>query len=159
MKLNEYQEISKRTMPKMIVGKHEIYYDDGAKSNYAMGLAGECGEVVDLLKKWIHHKHPENREELVKELGDVLHYVAGLCSMYGIRLEEVATTNIMKLQERYPQGFTSQGSINRREKMNEEHLKITLSKILEKDVCKIEKMAFIEIMEELVEVIERNQSK
>ena len=115
VKLNEYQVISTRTMPKMVMGRYNIYYDDGAKSNYAMGLAGESGEVVDLLKKWIHHNHPENLDELKKEMGDVLHYLAGLCTMYGIRLEEVATLNIMKLKERYPDGFSVEDSVNRKD--------------------------------------------
>lgn len=115
MKFNEYQVMSTRTMPRMVLGKYDIYYDDSAKSNYAMGLAGESGEVVDLLKKWVHHKHPENLEELKKEMGDVLHYLAGIATMYGMRLEEVATLNIVKLKERYPEGFRVEDSINRRD--------------------------------------------
>jgi NTP pyrophosphatase (non-canonical NTP hydrolase) len=115
VKLNEYQEISKRTMPKMEVGKHEIYFGVPARSNYSMGLAGEVGEVVDYLKKVLFHGHPLDEEKLKYELGDVLHYIAGLCTMYGFRLEEIATMNILKLQERYPVGFRSEDSQNRKD--------------------------------------------
>jgi NTP pyrophosphatase (non-canonical NTP hydrolase) len=115
LKLNDYQEISKRTMPKMVEGQYEIYYSDWSKTNYAMGIAGEAGEVTDYLKKVLHHGHPMNEEKLKYELGDVLHYVAGICTMYGFRMEEVATLNIMKLKERYPEGFNVSGSINRKD--------------------------------------------
>jgi NTP pyrophosphatase (non-canonical NTP hydrolase) len=114
MKLNEYQELSKRTMPKEeFMGV--IGYTNEHKSNYAMGLSGETGEVVDVIKKEIFHGHPENKEKVKDELGDVLHYLSGLATMYGLTLEEVATHNINKLYKRYPQGFNSVASINRME--------------------------------------------
>ena len=115
MKLNEYQELSKRTMPKMVEGKHDFYYDDRAKSNYGLGITGEAGEVADYLKKVIFHQHDLDEVKLKQELGDVLHYVAGLCTMYGFRLEEVATLNVVKLQERYPDGFRAEDSIKRKD--------------------------------------------
>jgi NTP pyrophosphatase (non-canonical NTP hydrolase) len=107
MKLNDYQEISKRTMPNKDIKKDS--------ANYAMGLAGETGECVDLLKKWIFHKHDLDRMELKKELGDVLHYLSGLCTLHHFTLEEVATANIEKLMKRYPNGFDPNKSINRTE--------------------------------------------
>jgi NTP pyrophosphatase (non-canonical NTP hydrolase) len=105
MKLNDFQEISKRTMPNKDIKKDS--------ANYAMGLAGEAGEVTDLLKKWVFHSHPLDRMELKKELGDVLHYLAGLCTLHHFTLEEVATANIEKLMKRYPKGFDPEKSINR----------------------------------------------
>lgn len=105
MNFNLYQELSKRTMPKV--------WDDLAKCNYSMGLSGEAGELVDLMKKEIHHEHPEDRVAKKKEVGDILHYLAGICTMYGFTLEEAATLNLIKLQERYPDGFKSVDSIRR----------------------------------------------
>lgn len=118
MKLSEYQLLSKRTIPKNNYGEWDIWMYSDADSkmnicNYAMGLAGESGEVVDLVKKQIHHGHSANREKVKGELGDVLHYVAGLATMYGLSLDEVATYNIEKLAKRYPQGFSSLDSIKR----------------------------------------------
>lgn len=104
MKLNEFQEMTKRTMPGLSIP---------AKANYAMGLAGEAGEVTDLIKKEIFHNHVEEREKVKLELGDVMHYAAGLAAMYGWTLEEVATANIMKRQKRYPNGFNTEDSIKR----------------------------------------------
>lgn len=79
----------------------------------AMGLAGECGEVVDALKKWVGHDHPFNREEIVKEMGDVLWYLAELGTALGIDLNEVAEKNEAKLRARYPEGFSVEKSITR----------------------------------------------
>ncbi|MCA1029308.1 nucleoside triphosphate pyrophosphohydrolase family protein [Cytobacillus kochii] len=105
MKLNDYQLISKRTMPSV--------YDERAKTNYAMGLCGEAGEVTDLIKKELFHGHEEDREKIKKELGDVLHYLAGVADMYGWTLEQVATANIEKLMKRFPNGFNKVDSIKR----------------------------------------------
>jgi NTP pyrophosphatase (non-canonical NTP hydrolase) len=110
MKLNEYQELSKRTMP-----------NEGKRmdlSNYAMGLSGESGEVVDLLKKVVHHGHPMTPEiynKIQEEIGDVMHYVAGLCTLLRMDLEDVCKGNIEKLERRYPSGFSTERSVNRSE--------------------------------------------
>ena len=81
--------------------------------NYAMGLVGEAGEACDLLKKWVFHEHPRDIDKLTKELGDVLWYVAMLCSTYGIPLSTVASQNVAKLRARYPDGFSVQASRTR----------------------------------------------
>ncbi|MFT8319331.1 MAG: nucleoside triphosphate pyrophosphohydrolase family protein [Bacillus sp. (in: firmicutes)] len=118
MKLNEYQEMSKRTMP--TVG--DVIIQDGCevvltesliKANYAMGISGEAGEVTDLLKKQLFHGHAIDPKKVKKELGDVMHYAAGLATLYGFTLEEVTTENIDKLMKRYPEGFSSERSVNR----------------------------------------------
>lgn len=105
MKLNEYQRISRRTMPSV--------YDHTAKTNYGLGIMGEAGEVGDLIKKEVFHGHEEDREKVKKELGDVLHYLSGLADMYGWSLEEVASANIEKLMKRYPNGFSEEDSKQR----------------------------------------------
>lgn len=114
MNLNKYQKLSKRTMPEpqLKIDEIEIYSSD-SKANYAMGLSGEAGEVTDLIKKELFHGHKEEPEKVLKELGDVLHYLSGLATMYGYTLDEVARTNIKKLSERYADGFSKEASINR----------------------------------------------
>lgn len=81
----------------------------------ALGLSGESGEVADMLKKYLAHGHDLEREELVKELGDVLWYLTDIATMFGISLKEVADKNIIKLKKRYPNGFSQSDSINRKE--------------------------------------------
>ena len=111
MRLNEYQELSKRTFP---ANKGQsISVKEKNLANYGMGISGEAGEVTDLLKKCLFHGHKLEREEVIKELGDVMHYVAGIAYMFDTSLEEVATANIEKLRKRYPDGFSMEASVNR----------------------------------------------
>lgn len=105
MNFNEYQQLSKRTMP----GN----YDGKSLANYALGLTGEAGECGDIIKKEVFHGHRRDARAIKKELGDVLHYTAGLATMYGWTLEEVAKENIEKLKKRYPDGFSKEASIKR----------------------------------------------
>jgi NTP pyrophosphatase (non-canonical NTP hydrolase) len=108
MELNQYQQLALRT-----AGHRE----DAQKTltNTALGLAGESGEVADLIKKALFHGHPLDREALYKELGDVLWYLAVMADALGYNLGEIAQANVDKLRARYPEGFSEERSINRRE--------------------------------------------
>jgi NTP pyrophosphatase (non-canonical NTP hydrolase) len=108
MNFSEYQKASERTM-----ALHRDLKE--LRSNFAMGLAGEAGETVDLLKKWLFHGHTVEEDKLVKELGDVLWYVAALASSFGLNLDDVAKANVDKLLKRYPAGFSTEASLNRKE--------------------------------------------
>lgn len=104
MNLNEYQDLSSRTFPAN---------NDKGVGNYALGLVCEAGEVGDIIKKELYHGHEIQREKIMDELGDVLHYLAGLAWMYGFELEDVAKYNIEKLKRRYPDGFSTERSVKR----------------------------------------------
>jgi len=80
-----------------------------------LGLAGESGEVADIIKKEIGHGHPADPERIAKELGDVLWYIAVLADKYDYNLSDIATMNIDKLKARYPDGFASERSLYRQE--------------------------------------------
>lgn len=108
MNLNDYQSLAART-----AAPH-----DNELVNYGLGIAGEAGEVADLIKKAIFHGHNIEQGEIKKELGDVLWYLANIARIAGLTLDEVAESNIAKLQRRYPQGFSTEASINREEKKN-----------------------------------------
>lgn len=113
MEMNEYQYLAGRTRNNELDKNKEL-------SNYSMGLAGETGEVVDLLKKIVFHGHKMDLEKLKDELGDVLWYVANLATTLDLNLEDIAEFNIEKLQKRYPRGFSEEKSINRKkEEMKE----------------------------------------
>jgi NTP pyrophosphatase (non-canonical NTP hydrolase) len=71
------------------------------KANFALGLAGESGEVVDLIKKDLYHGKDIDRVKLIKELGDVAWYWVALCQQYAISPSEVMQVNIEKLQQRH----------------------------------------------------------
>ena len=73
-----------------------------------LGLAGEAGETADKFKKIIRDKggavFEEDRREIVKELGDVLWYVASVARYMGVSLSEVAEGNVTKLAKRKEEG-------------------------------------------------------
>lgn len=79
--------------------------------NAIMGIAGEAGELTDLIKKQEFHGVPADRTKVLKELGDVLYYVTAMAIEHGWSLEVVAATNNAKLAARYPQGFVKGGGI------------------------------------------------
>ncbi|GLV54569.1 nucleotide pyrophosphohydrolase [Dictyobacter sp. S3.2.2.5] len=79
----------------------------------ALGIAGESGEVVDLLKKTLYHSHTLDVATLNKEIGDLLWYMTLLCDTVGLTLEDVMQTNVNKLRQRYPDGFDPQRSQSR----------------------------------------------
>ena len=78
-----------------------------------LGVAGEAGEVADLIKKFEGHGHPVDPERLVEELGDLLWCVANVASLYDLDLEAIVVHNIEKLARRYPRGFEPGRSLNR----------------------------------------------
>lgn len=78
-----------------------------------MGLNGESGEAMDILKKALFQGHKLDREHLARELGDVAWYLVLAADSIGYSLEDVCRMNIEKLQGRYPDGFDSEKSIHR----------------------------------------------
>ena len=102
---NEYQKLCMRTAGDTDNTKLII--------NGAMGLCGESGEVIDLIKKCCFQGHELNFDKIVEELGDVLWYVAILCEGIYVTMEEVMQKNIDKLKKRYPNGFEAERSVNR----------------------------------------------
>jgi NTP pyrophosphatase (non-canonical NTP hydrolase) len=111
MSPNEYQRLAKRTL----IDKPEFPLSDEAIMVVwsAVGLAGEAGEILDYIKKGIFHRHGVDKEKLKDELGDQLWYLTMLAEQYGLTLENIMVFNIEKLKRRYPNGFSSEDSINR----------------------------------------------
>ena len=107
MQFNDYQQLAERT------ARQANDTNEKRFTNFAFGLAGETGEVIDCLKKHLFHGHPLDQDKLKIELGDLLWYVATTATTAGIRLEDIAVANIEKLRARYPDGFSEERSINR----------------------------------------------
>lgn len=79
-----------------------------------LGLAAETGEVCSLYQKHMDG-HPFNNDDLINEIGDVLWFAAEICTAMGISLEECAVKNLLKLLKRYPDGYSAEDSIARRD--------------------------------------------
>ena len=108
MDVDKYQELAMRTLNPEIDKKELIL-------NAAMGLCGESGEVIDLVKKHLFQGHDLDDEKLIKELGDVGWYLAEAATALNVNLSEILEKNIKKLENRFPDGFNSNRSINRGE--------------------------------------------
>ena len=80
---------------------------------YALGLAGETGELVDLIKKELFHGKAPDRVGVLLEAGDVLWYLIRTLRRYGWTLEEALAANIQKLAKRYPDGYSHAASAAR----------------------------------------------
>ena len=106
-----YQELALRT------ASGEGMLNSGTMlNNAALGLSGESGEIADHVKKVIFHGHPLDdvtRDKIAKELGDILWYCAMGARGIGLGLGEIAAMNIEKLKKRYPDGFSTENSLNR----------------------------------------------
>ena len=81
--------------------------------NGVMGLCGESGEAIDIVKKHLHQGHPLDKEKLAKELGDIAWYLAETAYALDIPLEQILRMNLEKLKNRYPEGFSTERSMNR----------------------------------------------
>lgn len=80
----------------------------------ALGIAGEAGEVVDIVKKVEMYNKPLNHDHLIEELGDLLWYVNLMIQAAGSTWGEVFERNIAKLEARYPDKvFNRDQAINR----------------------------------------------
>jgi NTP pyrophosphatase (non-canonical NTP hydrolase) len=111
MNATEYQRLAARTL----IDAPGFGFSDGEIMVIwnAIGLAGEAGELCELVKKGIFHQHGLDRARVRKELGDVLWYAAAIATKLGLDLGDVMAENIDKLRQRYPDGFTSADSIRR----------------------------------------------
>ena len=108
MTINEYQQLAMKTLNPELERKEVLI-------NGVMGLCGESGEAIDIVKKWLAQGHELDKEKLAKELGDIAWYLAETAWALDIPLEDILQGNIDKLAKRYPEGFSQERSINRDE--------------------------------------------
>ncbi len=108
MQVNDYQKAAMATLNPALDKKDVLI-------NSVMGLCGESGEAIDIVKKWLMQGHELNKEHLVKELGDVAWYLAEAATALDIPLEAVFQGNLDNLRQRFPNGFDTGASVNRKE--------------------------------------------
>ena len=107
MTINEYQQEALRTQ------NVSLSYNDQLMNGVA-GLNGEAGEAIDIVKKHLYQGHKLDPEHLAKELGDVAWYMAVTAAIIGYDLEDIMMINVRKLRKRYPDGFDTDKSVNRK---------------------------------------------
>ena len=106
MNINEYQKLAMTTLNPALEQKDVLI-------NGVMGLCGESGEAIDLVKKHLAQGHELDTERLAKELGDIAWYLAETATAIGYDLDDILQMNLEKLKKRYPEGFTVNHSVNR----------------------------------------------
>ena len=108
MTLNEYQKLAMTTLNPALSDKDVLI-------NGVMGLCGVSGEAIDIVKKWLAQGHELDKEKLAKELGDICWYLAETATALDLSLEDIMAANIEKLRKRYPEGFDTERSVNRKD--------------------------------------------
>lgn len=106
MTINEYQKNALRTANESLSPFQQL-------QNGIMGLNGEAGECIDILKKHMFQGHELDEEHIAKELGDIAWYLAISAYAIGYDLESIMRMNVDKLRARYPDGFDIDHSIHR----------------------------------------------
>ena len=103
MNANEYQKLAMRTLNPELSRKDVLI-------NSVMGLCGESGEAIDIVKKWLAQGHELDKAKLAKELGDIAWYLAEAATALDMPLGDILQGNIDKLKARYPEGFEADRS-------------------------------------------------
>ena len=109
MCIKKFQKETQRTLNYLSSDKDRL-------GELGMGLSGEVGELVNIIKKKIYHHHNVDIKDIKEEMGDILWYLSNIANEYNIGLDEVMGGNIEKLKKRYPDGYTQEDSVNRKDK-------------------------------------------
>jgi NTP pyrophosphatase (non-canonical NTP hydrolase) len=117
MERQEYRKQVERTL-----NPDANYTQESRLTLASLGLAGESGEVVDIIKKHLFHGKPFDREKLILELGDVRWYLESFAFILNVSMEEIEEKNIAKLRARFPSGFNSTDANAKRDETPSETL-------------------------------------
>ena len=90
-----------------------------------IGLAGESGEVLDILKKHLMYDKPLDQMKLLEELGDTFHYFLRIAHLCHFSLPTIMEQNAEKLRKRFKDGYSHEAAIKQAEKSEE----------IEADIC------------------------
>lgn len=108
-KVKPGEEILKIKTPQMAELEH-----------YAMGVAGEAGELVDVVKKHTIYGKELDEEHLIEEAGDLFFFLVATLTRAGIPLAVAIDRNVNKLNKRYEKGYTDAEAAARADKAEPE---------------------------------------
>lgn len=79
----------------------EITPEQAHLMHMLLGLAGEVGELVDAIKKWIIYRKPLDSTNLIEEMGDIEFFLEGIRQVFKMDRTTICAANIAKLSDRY----------------------------------------------------------
>ena len=106
MEIREYQQKAERTLAKT----KDSLTDD---LHMILGIQTESAEISDVYKKHIAYGKELDLVNVKEELGDQMWYIANLCNLHGWDLRDIMSTNIKKLEARFPDKFSQEKALNR----------------------------------------------
>jgi NTP pyrophosphatase (non-canonical NTP hydrolase) len=106
MNLKEYCNWTGNTCAKL-----ETLFEDNI--HMLFGMMTEIGELIDVYKKDLAYKKPIDIVNVKEEIGDIMFYIASFCRINNLNLDEIISTNVKKLESRYPERFTEYHANNR----------------------------------------------
>lgn len=104
---NEYQKLASRTIRIDMTKADQEYHA-------LHGMVGEIGELHSIYQKR-YQGHENTEEHRMKEIGDLIWFIAEYCTSCDWSLEDVMRMNIDKLIARYPEGFSTDRSTHRQD--------------------------------------------
>ena len=114
---NKYKKVSDLDMYQKVALTTAIYPREQAIIYPTLGLTGEAGEVANKVKKIIRDGSDKNDDSLVSEIkseiGDCLWYIAVLANDFNIKLSDIASANLEKLEKRKQKGTIHGSGDNR----------------------------------------------
>jgi NTP pyrophosphatase (non-canonical NTP hydrolase) len=117
MNLENYVELASRSENKDFSKIAGRLNDESIRLLHGtLGIGTESGELQDALKKYLIYGKDLDRDNIIEESGDLLWYIALVCSAMNVTLEEVCQKNIAKLAIRYPDKFSEADAIGRADK-------------------------------------------
>lgn len=106
MNIQEYQKLAARTLPRLSNEQEDIQH-------MLFGMMTELGELVDTYKKHYAYGKELDMVNVMEEMGDIMWYWAGMCSITGVNSSATLQTNITKLLVRYPEKFEKELALTR----------------------------------------------
>lgn len=116
MQFYEYQKLAERTEKARPVSDISARLLSYRLQHAILGLSSEIGELADAVKKYVIYEKEIDSENIIEEVGDILWYLSIVCNTMNFSMEEAAQANIEKLKKRYPDRYTNQDALERKDK-------------------------------------------
>lgn len=101
------------------LANHSTTEVNGNVLHMVLGVMTEAGELANPVKKRIGYGQSLDVANMIEEIGDCLFYLTGLADVLGYSLQEIMERNQSKLRRRYPQGYSDQAALERKDKQHD----------------------------------------